>query len=285
VARDWNGRGLLTPQSKRDGSPSRWTTQTVRPTLLNPRYAGLRGGPIVNVENKRIKAHRQIMGVATWPALVPESTWRAVHALLTDAGRANPPRSGRALLTGVAVCGVCGALVHVGASPARRGNPSQRNYRCSGSLGHVGRRAEPVEQYVSELVLERLSRDDASDLLIDHDRADVDELRGELLTLRNRRRSLLSLIVDGTFSESEVRIRAAALDEQIGAVEGKLADAGRVNVIGPLLAAEDLRAAWEAYGTDRQRAVIDCLLYVRIHPAGRGTRTFRPESVGIEWKF
>ena len=42
IARDWNDAGLLTPLTTRQGEPSRWTGDTVRPVLLNPRNAGLR---------------------------------------------------------------------------------------------------------------------------------------------------------------------------------------------------------------------------------------------------
>lgn len=280
VARDWNARGLHTPQSKRDGSASTWTSQTVRPTLLNARYAGLRA--------RGRGKDQQVMAAAEWPAIVPESTWRAAVAVIADPSRANPPRSGRALLTGVAYCGVCGedapSTVHAGAAPSRRGKEGYRTYRCRAAYGHVGRAAEPVDEYVTAVVLERLNRPDARDLLVDHDRADVDQLRTEALALRKRRLSLLGLAMDGTYTDAEVRDRAGQLAEQIAAVEAQLADAGRVDILGPLIDADDLRAAWDALDVDRQRAVIDTLMTVRLHPPGRGTRTFRPETVEIEWK-
>lgn len=280
VARDWNARGFHTPQAKRDGSPSTWTSQTVRPTLLNPRYAGLRA-------RGRGKA-QQVMAAAEWPAIVPESTWRAAVAVIADPSRANPPRGGRALLTGVALCGVCGddapSPVHAGAAPSRKGREGYRTYRCRAAYGHVGRAAEPVDEYVTAVVLERLRRPDARDLLVDHDREDVEQLRAEALALRKRRQSLLGLVMDGTYTDAEVRERAAHLAEQIAAVEAKLADAGRVDVLGPLINADDIRAAWDTLDVDRQRAVIDTLMTVRLHPPGRGTRTFRPETVEIEWK-
>jgi hypothetical protein len=61
-----------------------------------------------------------------------------------------------------------------------------------------------------------------------------------------------------------------------------MADAGRVDVLGPLVLAGDVRAVWEALSVDRQRVVIDALMIIRIMPPGRGTRTFRPETVIIE---
>ncbi|SCL25419.1 recombinase family protein [Micromonospora inyonensis] len=280
VARDWNTRGLHTPQGKRDGSPSLWTSQTVRPTLLNPRYAGLRA-------RGRGKS-QQVMAAAEWQAIVPESTWRAAVAVIADPARANPPRGGRSLLTGLAFCGVCGedtpATVHAGAAPSRKGREGYRTYRCRAAYGHVGRAAEPVDEFVTAVALERLSRPDARDLLIDRDRADVEQLRTEAIALRGRRKALLGLVEDGTYTDAEIRDRAGRLAEKIAAVEAKLADAGRVDILGPLIDADDIRAAWDALDVERQRAVIDTLMTVRLHPPGRGTRTFRPETVEIEWK-
>ncbi|MEV2240465.1 recombinase family protein [Micromonospora sp. NPDC049891] len=289
IARDWNERGLCTPQARRDGSPSLWTAQTVRPVLLNPRYAGLRA----HVTEKALEAAggnprkarlASVVGAAAWPALVPESTWRAAKDLLTDVGRTNPPRGGRALLTGLALCGVCDAPVHAGAAPARGGRQERRTYRCSASYGHVGRAALPVEVYIRDLIIARLSRDDAEDLLVDPNRPDVDALRVELSTLRTRRKSIVSLVADGTFTEDEARAQITVLTRRAAEVEAALSDAGRVNVLGPLVGAADPAAAWDALDTERQRAVVDALMKVRLLPPGRGTRTFRPESVVIAWR-
>jgi site-specific DNA recombinase len=69
VARDWNAAGLLTPLLTRKGEPSRWTPAAVRPVLLNPRNAGIRGyGPKLDNGSRKIEE----MGPAKWPAIVPE---------------------------------------------------------------------------------------------------------------------------------------------------------------------------------------------------------------------
>jgi site-specific DNA recombinase len=287
IARDWNARGLYTPQAKRDGSASPWTGQTIRPCLLNPRYAGLRSHTDERLRKTMLPPQARIAGIvgpAAWPAIVPESTWRAAVEIITDPSRARHARHGQALLTGIGKCGVCAATVHTGGAPARRGNDGYRTYRCRDAYGHLGRAAEPVEQFVSAVVVERLSRPDARDLLIDHKRPDVNRLRDLATTLRQRRRGVLSLVSDGTYTDAEARDEARKLAEQLAEVEVKLADAGRVDILGPLVKAKNVRAAWDALDVDRQRAVIDTLMEVTLHPPGRGTRTFRPETVGIEWK-
>jgi site-specific DNA recombinase len=46
--------------------------------------------------------------------------------------------------------------------------------------------------------------------------------------------------------------------------------------------ARNVRAAWGVLSTDRKRVVIDALMIIRIMPPGKGTKTFRPETVIIE---
>lgn len=297
IARRWNELRLHTPQSTRDGRPSRWTAQTVRSVLLNPRHAGLRShvtrevrdrlaeqdgkaaGAAVDPRAARIAG---IVGPAAWPGVVAEQTWRAAVALLTSPERAKPARSGTGLLTGVALCGVCGAPVHGGGAPASPTKPAYRTYRCTAALGHVGRAAEPVEWFVGEVIVERLSRPGAERLLEGVNRPDADEVRDRILELRTRRRNILDLVEDGTYTSAEARLRVGRLDRQILDANAELADAGRADILGPLVGADDVRVAWEGLGTDRRRAVIDALVVVTLMPPGRGTRTFRPESVVIK---
>lgn len=267
VARTWNAQGHTPGQARRDGSPSSWRHDNVRAVLLNPRYAGKR-------------AYKgEVVAEALWPALVDESTWQAARAVLEDPSRRSGPTSARSLLTGIARCGVCGATVHAGGA-ARQ----VRSYRCSGALGHISRRAEPLDGYVSALMVARLARPDARELTHDRSRADLPALRDEAMALRARLDSLAVDFADGALTASQLRVATKRLQDKLADVEAALADAGRVDVLGPLVAAQDVRAAWDALDTARQRAIIDTLAEVTIRPAGRGTRTFRPESVGVEWK-
>jgi site-specific DNA recombinase len=93
VMREWAVAGL-TPAQLATG---RWSRQSIRTILLNPRVAGL-------------SAYRgQIVGTGNWQPLVSEETWRAVRAILEDPAR-KPPRGVRTLLGGLACC-PCGNVV------------------------------------------------------------------------------------------------------------------------------------------------------------------------------
>lgn len=163
--------------------------------------------------------------------------------------------------------------------------PGVRAYRCSGSSGHVARRAEPVEAFVSAVIVGRLRRDDARDLLVDRaESPDLEALRSERMAVQARLDSIALDFADGSLTSSQLRMATERLRARAAEIEVQTASAGRVDVLGPLIGIDDVRAAWDALGVPRQRAIVDLLVEVTIHPPGRGTRTFRPESVAIAWR-
>ncbi len=280
VARDVTAAGLHTPQLTRSGEPSAWTSQTIGLMLKNPRYAGLRA--VSHRVDGRGRPQWEIVGPAVWPAIVPEETWRAADAILSDPRRRHAAHGAKGLLSGVAECGVCanGTTVHAGAAP-RGGN---RVYRCAGSLGHFSRQRDPIDGFVGDVVVERLSRPDARDLLRAKPAADTRPLRKELRALDRRLTELVESHMDGTVTKKQLAAGTERARARMAEIEAALADAGRVNILGPLIDADDVRAAWEALDTDRQRAVIAILMRVIIHPAGRGRRTFDPTTIVIAWR-
>lgn len=268
IARTLNMAGLTTGKvGYRSGKRTRWTHDTVRKMLMNPRYAGLRA------------RHGEVVAPAKWPAIVPEETWRATLALLTDPDRNTGRKSGRQLLSGLAKCGVCGQLVHGGGASHKK-----PIYRCR-SMKHINRLALPVDEWIGEAVIERLSRPDASDLLTDAS-SPASGLREELSVLRRRLDDVAVEFADGALSASQLRTINGRLGEKIAALESQLADTGRVNVLAPLVHAADVRQAWFDLGEgghDRQSAVIRALMDIRLHPVGRGVRFFRPETLEVAW--
>lgn len=104
IARQWNAAGLTPAQGAQ-----RWLASTVRQVLLNPRNAAL----------STYKG--EVVGPGRWAAVVPEPTWRAVHALLTDASR-QTPKGGRTLL---------GAWPGAGAAPPRSRAVTPGAPRCT----------------------------------------------------------------------------------------------------------------------------------------------------------
>jgi hypothetical protein len=214
--------------------------------------------------------------------LVSEETWLAVREVVADPSR-RPARGTQTLLGGLALCH-CGAPVYGGRSQKRG-----RIYRCrdlpGGGGGHVARLAAPVDEYITEVVIARLSRPDARDLLVDDTRPDVEGLRAQAAALRARLDQVaVEFAEDDTVSPAQLRSITERLRARLGEVEAQLADAGRLDVLGPVVGADDVRAAWQSLDLDRARAVIDVLLTVTLHRPGIGRRTFDPDTVEVRWK-
>lgn len=254
IGRAWTAAGFTT------GQGGVWERTAVRAVLTNPRYIA------------KVRHRGDIVADAVWPAVVDEDTWEATQALVNGArGRRTRARS---LLTGIALCGVCEAPLHAGGN-ARAG---VRGYRCGASQGHVARMAEPVEQYVDALVSARLDMPDAANLA--HSAEASPEDRERLAVLRVRREALGVEFADGNLTAEQVRAATERLTSQIRELESRLADSGRSRVLAGLGSG----AAYRALPAVRRRQIIDTLLRVRVMPPGRGVRTFRPESVLVEWR-
>jgi len=157
-------------------------------------------------------------------------------------------------------------------------------------MKHCSRSALPVDEYVRDVVLERMSRPDAVALLSDNTRPDARKLRERAVALRARLDGLAAEFADAdpedpeAMTPREFRVAGDKLRQRLAEVEAQLADAGRVDVLGSLVHADDAARTWEDMSEARRRAIVDLLMTVTIHPPGKGVRTFRPESVGIEWK-
>jgi DNA invertase Pin-like site-specific DNA recombinase len=265
IARQWQAAGHETPAGGKV-----WRATSVRAILLNPRVAALRA------------YNREIVGRGDWEPLVSEDAWRAVTALLGDEGR-KQAKGVRTLLGGLLVCGGCGATPMRGAQNAR-GTATYRCARSTEAAGHVSRRRDHLDAYITMLVVERLSRPDAADLLVDHDRPDVNELRAEAHALRARLDSSADEFSDGIVTAAQLRRITERVKAKLGAVEAKMAEAGRLSALGPLVGAKDVREAWNETDLPRQRAVIATLMEITAHSPGYGRKAFDPESVRIDWR-
>lgn len=272
IARRWNEAGLTSGKKRTGrqgtGQPSQWRAETVRALLLNPRNAGLRS------------YRGEIIGRGVWEPIVDEATWRAAVRMLCDPQRRGAPPTPRHLLSGVALCGICGAPVNAGTA-----RPHYHAYRCGASLGHVARRGDHADDYVAELVVERLSRPDAVELLTpSQDAPDVPALRAEATTARTRLSQLAEDYADGTLDRAQLRVASERLRGRIEAIDTELAEASRVDVLASLVGVDDVQLVWGGMDTDQQRAVIDTLMQVRLHPVGQGARRFDPGTIEITWR-
>jgi DNA invertase Pin-like site-specific DNA recombinase len=289
IARKLNAAGMLSGKVRwargKQGEPSLWTAESVRRLLLAPRNAGLR-------------AHKgEILGAAAWEAIVPEETWRAAVDLLENPARKTQKPTPRHLLSGLARCG-CGGFVVAGRAYIRQDGVPEHRYRCDvrdkktdrerrgdPSFKHVARRGLPVDEWVGHLVKERLKREDAVKLLAaPHQGPGVAELRAERATLTARRKQLAVDNMDGLIERSDYLAGVARHKTRVAELNAAIEEAGRADVLAPLVLADDVDAAWDALTTERQRVVIDVLMTITLHSPGRGVREFDPATVVAEPK-
>lgn len=260
VAADLAARGVTSTT----GGPIRPTE--LRRILGNPRYAGQR-------------VHRgEIVGPGTWTAILDLDDFRALQGVLADPSRHKAGRPTRYLLSGVATCSECGGRIY-GAGEPRRG----KVYVCE-TRRHVSRLADPVDLLIIALALGRLQSPDARQVFSKSDsRNDVAELRETEAGLRSRLDGLAEAFAAGDIDRSQLRAGSERLRERLNAVVGALASLAISPAVSGLLSASDVARAWAELDLDRQRAVIDTLMTIKLHPPGQGVRTFNPETVEISW--
>jgi DNA invertase Pin-like site-specific DNA recombinase len=260
IAKGWNAAHVPTRRG------NQWSGATVRQLLMSWRNAGLavyRGEPV---------------GEGDWPPIVDRDVFDSVRAILTEPDRRiGGTSSGRKhLLSGIALCGRCGHTMGSATGPQQR-----RVYVCKACFG-VTRDMERVDEMIEGIVVARLARPDAADLLISEKRADINELRDKAAALRARQDQAAGLFADGSITASQLKISTAKLAAQLAEIESKMLDANRIRVFDGVIGTRAPGAVWDGLTLDRKRAIIDVLMTVTIDPVGRAGRGFDPESVRIE---
>ena len=256
VARDLTARGVPTPKSR-----DRWRPGTLRDILVNPRAAGL-----LPDETR-----------AMWEPVLDEGTWRGVRAILTAPGRRIDPGPVR-LLTGIGVCGLCGATVNGGARVRSKPAPT---YRCS-NVRHMDRLADPVDEFVVGVLLawlarERVTRQQSPQTAV---------LAREAEEIRARLAEAADLFADGAITGAQLARTTATLNARLASVEDRLtASLGSSALVDLPLGLGELRAWWVAADGESRRAVLRASgLQVTLVPPGRGAREFDPSTVRIGWR-
>ena len=103
-------------------------------------------------------------------------------------------------------------------------------YRCTSGAPR-GALADPVDEYVTELTLARLTQPDAAELWT-AELPDAAELMTEADTLRRRRDDIALDYADGVMTREQFRTANARVLERLGEVEAQIAAAGSVLAAG-----------------------------------------------------
>lgn len=250
-----------------------WRITSWRQVLLRPRNAGL------------IAYRGEIVGPAPWPAIVPRDIWtRFVHALESNPRR-RPSRAPRSRLgSGLYICGRCGATLTL--SMAR----TTHIYRCS-YLAHLSRNVRDLDEYVTTVLLARLSRPDAATLLrppaADETEVDIAATYAEIDAIHARVQEMARDRALGLITRDEQISARDAAQTEIARLtrlveSARTADSPAVE----LITADDILTTWEGMSLSRQRSILSSVMTVVAHPIGRGRRyrgMDRPD-IQIEWR-
>ncbi|WP_218720681.1 recombinase family protein [Nocardia sp. MH4] len=305
LVRDLNARGVLTVKAANlveqgeELPPGKymWSSQAVRDFLVSPRSAGL-------------SSHLgEVVGTAQWPAIVPESTWRAARAILTDPARRTNGGRGRGpawLGSGIYVCGVCGKAALRVSSKSSSGKTNSlkkviRPYRCSNrefyaETGHVNRDAYLLDAFVEEVVvgymaqnrnlLQRLTKRQHGEGV------DVDAMVAEQAAIREQQDEAALMFTRREITGRQLATMTADLETRADELTAQLAAIGERGPLDEVAAADDVRTLWFGTKEDRsdglplakRRAILQALVTVTVLKTVKRGPAFDPEGVRFDWK-
>lgn len=294
IARQWNAAGVSQPQT----GGSHWTADQIRQVVSNPRNAGLVG------HRKQVKSDRpyqmysrpEVVGEAKWPAIVDRAIWEQLQALLAQRGAFARTPKRRSLLTGLLVCGQCGATMVRTADHARRRDadgPYRKVWRCptytrndaAPSCGRVTIDAAGVEGLLVARTLDKAAGLDLAAVVEGQDGRgrEAAELVAQLADLdRRAAEAASSFAKPGGITLLVLESTTAAIEHERTRVKKQLGELASGTLLAPYLAEPDsLREAWEHRLTiDQKRELIRILVgRVRILTARRGLPRFDPDRV------
>ncbi|WP_342801012.1 recombinase family protein [Nocardia sp. No.11] len=260
ICRGWVAAGYTTARG------NLWTSPILSRALRNPRYAGLRA------------YNGEIVGKSEKPGLVDENTWWAVQTLLSDPAR-RPMNYGRRYLgTGLFRCGRCPDAPKIGTGTSG-GYLAYKCRRCALSRNQPG-----FDDHILRLTAARLAQPDAAELLVSRDVDNVDEIRAQVTAHQARLDALAADFAEGELTSSQLRTATARLREKIDAAEAQILDAAQRRVFEGVIGAGDTLAALLGLSIDRQRAIVDALMEVTLHPGRHGGRGFHSDGIEIAWR-
>ncbi len=261
IARRPNDAGIASPRG------AAWSARTVRRTVLNQGYIGLRG-------------HNGHTTQGIWEPIVDATVFYGARRILTDPKRTTT-RPGRAewLASCIATCELCGGWMAV----IRRG-AARTVYQCN-EQGHTWIERAELDEYLTALVVARLSRPDAYPHLPDGaDETAVTALRAEEAGLRAELDGYVDDAAEGKIDRAFAANVVGKLQRRITDVQRRIKQAVTPPALAGLLAGnpgEDVATRWDRAPTSTKREVLR-LLFASI-VVGKGPGEVH-ERVTIEWR-
>jgi site-specific DNA recombinase len=253
-----------------------WHSSSLRGVLKSGRIAGLR-------------EHRgEVVGPAVWEAIItPAQRDRMLARMAEQAvtGRRSPRRY---LLSGLLRCGRCGGKLF--SSP--RGD--RRRYVCvsgpdhGGGCGRLTVTAEPLEQMLTEAILQRLDSPALAEALSGRggDALAV-EFSDALAVDQEQLDELAAMYGKQEISAREWRAAREPVERRMRDRQRQLTTATRTDALAGLPGnSSQLRAQWPGLNLTRQAAIVSAILdHAVINPGQTGSRALDPSRVRAVWRI
>jgi len=257
ICRRWEAKGL------RGTRGARFSPQVITSIMTSEWVAGRRAGK-----------------PAQWPAVLDEQTWRLVGALIRSrtTGRSYP----RALLSGIATCGLCGHSL--ASRPKAGGTPA---YICGSDLGGCGKIRVIAADFEQD-VLERLFTRIDPEQLRDQQPADdkTAKAMAEFARLEGVKTQLAELAGTGELDLAEFRAAKSTNDRAMRALRETLARSAEDEAMQRArVEAVDLQDKWDDLRIEDRRRVVQALAErIEVGPAVKGRNFYVPERVEVTYR-
>jgi site-specific DNA recombinase len=242
-----------------------WNTRTLHQILTSPRTSG------------HVVYQGQVVTRNAYKPILHEDVRQALVTLFSDPARkTSPGNTPRWLGSLIYQCGACddGTTMTV-----RHNSAGVPVYRCR-RVGHCSWPAVRTDAHVENVIIERLSRSDISDLLPRETGVDVAALREELVVTEARKKGAAQMFARGAIDGEQLETITAELDMAIARLRGDLSAATAKSPLADFAATSDARRTWNDLSLGRKKEVLRHLLTVTLPPLGRG-RSFNRDLIQI----
>jgi hypothetical protein len=267
ICKSLDARGVRT----RTGIP--WRRTVVKSILLTPRIAGLRiyrNSLLLDDNGEPVRGQ--------WEPILDVPTWEAVGEILT-----NPERNShrgvdrKYLLSGFLRC-KCGERMY---GVARKG---VRHYIChpERGCGNTYRRAEPIEEHITELVLRYLEREAVDSESISSEVAlNMQSIDRSIAEAEKSLAALINEWNEGRMSDQVFFAAQGKREATLTALRRQRAKSRKIHApVG-----QGVRQIWAASNLSQRRAILaEVLLAIRVLPKPHSApRSFDPDYYVPVW--
>jgi site-specific DNA recombinase len=268
IARGLNEEGVRTT------SGGTWNLSNVRDVLTSARLIGAR------------EYEGQVYEGPYIARMIERDTWEQVQAIMRDPSRLTRTDEGmKRPLSGLVRCSGCGELMHVRSRASEGRPPSYRCTRKPDGRGCNSRSiaAEPLEELVLAILVERLEGEPLARAIAGRDDADDAAMADQLLSLRQRREDALAMFGEGYLDRAELTTTLDTIAQERAPIEAALARSSGMQAVAAMKPGETIAEAWRARGVAWQRQLARAIIgSIEIAPnAVRGRQSFDADRVNL----